>query len=287
MKPSSASRAHGLSGGQAQRIALARAFLLDAPLVILDEATANLDPEEQGANPRLPSARLLDRPQHAPSSPTGSTPSARADRIVVLDAGGWLETGTHAELMRGDGLYRRLVQAGAAKLGSRGRGARERGAVGGRGARRNITTKLSQPGMHNTIIRYEIRNTELAPHSTLHAPRPPPLALLPCALLALGCALRAAQGFITVGSSIGRMWPPRRGSSPAALPARYRIRGAAGGQIVGVRFFGIARGVFRYLERLASHQVTFRVLRGYGCGFRRVGTAGAGAADAVSQWSIC
>ena len=64
-------------------------------------------------------------------------------------------------------------------------------------------------------------------------------------------------GFLTVGSSIGLMATSAWIIATAALHPSIAVLQVA---IVGVRFFGIARGVFRYLERLASHQVTFRVL---------------------------
>ena len=98
-----------LSGGEAQRIALARAFLKDAPLLILDEATANLDPEiealVQEAMARLLPGRTALIIAHRLST------VYRADRIVVVDRGRLAEEGTHAGLMQRDGLYRRLVGA--------------------------------------------------------------------------------------------------------------------------------------------------------------------------------
>jgi len=98
-----------LSGGEAQRIALARAFLKDAPLLILDEATANLDPEIeallQEAMDRLLQGRTALIIAHRLST------VYRAGRILVLDRGRLVEEGTHAALMRQGGLYRRLVGA--------------------------------------------------------------------------------------------------------------------------------------------------------------------------------
>jgi thiol reductant ABC exporter CydD subunit len=98
-----------LSGGEAQRIALARAFLKDARLLILDEATANLDPEiealVQEAMARLLPGRTALIIAHRLST------VYRAGRILVVDQGRIAEEGTHAGLMQQGGLYRRLVGA--------------------------------------------------------------------------------------------------------------------------------------------------------------------------------
>jgi ATP-binding cassette subfamily C protein CydD len=98
-----------LSGGEAQRIALARAFLKDAPLVILDEATANLDPEIedqiQEAMARLFRNRTVLMIAHRLNT------ARRADVILVMDKGRVVERGRHKALMEQDGLYRRLALA--------------------------------------------------------------------------------------------------------------------------------------------------------------------------------
>jgi len=96
-----------LSGGQAQRIALARAFLKDAPLLILDEATSNLDPENEAiieeATRRLMEGRTVLIIAHRLSTVRNS------DRIVVLSGGRVIETGTHDSLLIRGGVYARMV----------------------------------------------------------------------------------------------------------------------------------------------------------------------------------
>lgn len=98
-----------LSGGEAQRLGLARAFLKDAPLLILDEATAHLDPDHEAALmqalTRLMQGRTVLIIAHRLST------VYRADQVVVLDGGRVVQVGPPQRLAQEAGVYRRLILA--------------------------------------------------------------------------------------------------------------------------------------------------------------------------------
>jgi ATP-binding cassette subfamily C protein CydD len=102
-------RGSRLSGGEAQRISLARAFLKDAPLLILDEATSFLDPTNE-AQVLDAIARLMQKRTVLILAHRLSTVSD-ADQIVVVEKGHVVEIGTHRTLLRHSGLYRQLIHA--------------------------------------------------------------------------------------------------------------------------------------------------------------------------------
>jgi ATP-binding cassette subfamily C protein CydD len=98
-----------LSGGQAQRIALARAFLKDAPFLILDEPTANLDPRVEAQIRQSIEKLLAGRTVLLIAHRLNTV--FNVDRIIVMAEGKIREQGTHQGLLEQDGLYRQLIRA--------------------------------------------------------------------------------------------------------------------------------------------------------------------------------
>jgi ATP-binding cassette, subfamily B, bacterial len=111
-------RGHRLSGGEKQRLAIARMLLKDPAMVILDEATSHLDSDNEAAIQRALSGALAGRTSLVIAHRLSTITSA--DQILVVDQGRIVESGTHDELMAAGGLYsdlyRTLVRADIAPL---------------------------------------------------------------------------------------------------------------------------------------------------------------------------
>lgn len=104
-------RGAGLSGGQIQRLALARAFLKDAPVLLLDEPTASLDADTEATI--HDSLRRLARGRTVLLIAHRLATAALADTIVVMEQGKTVQSGTHEQLAAAQGLYRQLIEAEA------------------------------------------------------------------------------------------------------------------------------------------------------------------------------
>ncbi len=104
-----------LSGGERQRLSIARAMMKDAPIIILDEATANVDPENEKelmeAISELTREKTVIMIAHRLKTVRG------ADQILVVDKGQIVQRGTHDELMEEDGIYRHFVSGRETAVG--------------------------------------------------------------------------------------------------------------------------------------------------------------------------
>lgn len=104
-----------LSGGEKQRISIARAIMKNAPIIILDEATANVDPENEkdlvDAIDALTKEKTIIMIAHRLKT------VRNADNILVIDNGVIAEQGRHEELMKHDGIYRRFITARETAVG--------------------------------------------------------------------------------------------------------------------------------------------------------------------------
>lgn len=96
-----------LSGGERQRLSIARAIMKEAPIIVLDEVTANVDPENEKelmeAITELTQEKTVIMIAHRLKT------VRRADQILVVDKGQIVQRGTHDELMGQDGIYRRFI----------------------------------------------------------------------------------------------------------------------------------------------------------------------------------
>ena len=98
-----------LSGGETQRISIARAIMKDAPVIILDEATANVDPENE--KELIEAVDALTKEKTIIMIAHRLKTVRHADQIVVVDQGQIVQKGTHEELMQQEGIYRRFVDS--------------------------------------------------------------------------------------------------------------------------------------------------------------------------------
>ena len=99
-----------LSGGQRQRLAVARALYKDAPILILDEATSALDTESEQAVQEAIKRLTINRTSLIIAHRLSTV--QHADRIIMMNAGRIIETGSHAQLMAQDGAYAHLYKLG-------------------------------------------------------------------------------------------------------------------------------------------------------------------------------
>ncbi|MFZ2098912.1 MAG: thiol reductant ABC exporter subunit CydD [Anaerolineales bacterium] len=213
-----------LSAGQAQRIALARAFLKDTPFIILDEATSYLDPE----------ADVLIRHSLA-SLALGRTVLVIAHHRATLTMADQVITLRH-------GKVERIQQAESP------------------GRKIQFSHPIQSP-QAVLPVQAEIisKSSELDPNEN-QQPKKPLVEIRLFKLIspfAGRILLSVFLGFATIASGVGLMATAAYIISAAALhPSIAELQVA----IVGVRFFGLSRGVFRYLDRLVSHDVTFHLL---------------------------
>lgn len=233
-----------LSGGQAQRLALARAFLKNAPILILDEPTSSLDPETESI--LEDSTRRIMRGRTVITIAHRLNTIFRADKIIMIKEGRIIESGTHRELLTQNDAYASMVKTyenSSEELGSEKEKTREAG-------REQLNPPSSNPQSPVSNLQHV--------HRTHNYSSP----ILPRLLSFLHgswnwVALSVLLSALTIGSSVALIGTSAWLISTAALHPSVADLGVS---VVGVRFFGISRGLFRYLERLVSHNVTFRLL---------------------------
>jgi ATP-binding cassette subfamily C protein CydCD len=224
-----------LSSGQAQRLALARAFLKDAPILVLDEPTSSLDPETESlledSTRKLMQGRTVLTIAHRLNT------IFQSDQIIVLDSGRILEQGTHHELLAKNGLYASMAKTYPVE------------------SRKSEVSVTQTPATDLRPLTFDNIETLSSENNKTQSIFNRLLGFLKGNWSRVALSVFIGAG--TVGSSVALMGTSAWMLSTAALHPSVADLGVS---VVGVRFFGIARGIFRYFERLVSHDVTFRLL---------------------------
>jgi ATP-binding cassette subfamily C protein CydCD len=225
-----------LSSGQAQRLALARAFLKDAPILILDEPTSSLDPETESLLEE--STRELMHGRTVITIAHRLNTIFQADPIIVLDGGRIIEQGTHRGLIAKDGMYASMVKTHKVE-----------------------SQKLKVENTQASFTDLRPSTFDLIKKQPGESKTPQQPAAFRLLKFLQGnwhrVALSVLMSSITIGASIALMGTSAWLISTAAISTSVADLGVS---TVGTRFFGITRAIFRYLERLVSHDVTFRLL---------------------------
>ncbi|MBE0682544.1 MAG: thiol reductant ABC exporter subunit CydD [Anaerolineales bacterium] len=239
-----------LSSGQAQRLALARAFLKDAPILILDEPTSALDPETESLLEKSTRELMLGRTVITIAHRLNTI--FQADTIIVLDEGKIIEQGTHKELLAKNGMYASMVKTY--------KQVEEPALSLSKGQKSKVKTQTPKtpdlrPSTFDQIVN---RQSEIVNN----VPFGDQKSILPRLLTFLRgnwhrVALSVLLSSITILASVALMGTSAWLISTAAIAVSVADLGVS---TVGTRFFGITRAIFRYLERLVSHDVTFRLL---------------------------
>jgi len=229
-----------LSSGQAQRLALARAFLKNSPILILDEPTSSLDPETESlleeSTHQLMKERTVITIAHRLNT------IFKAANIIVLDQGCIIEQGTHIELIKKNGEYAEMVKTHQVEGQS-------------------FITSNPRPFDNNqdTSSTFNLQPS-INRQSEIENPKSSSIFVRLLTFLNDSwnwIALSILLSALTIGSSVALIGTSAWLISTAALHPSVADLGVS---VVSVRLFGITRGVFRYLERLVSHNVAFRLL---------------------------
>lgn len=262
----------GLSGGQRQRIALARAFLKQAPILVLDEITAHLDvATEQSLAKAL---KVLMRERIVLLVGHRLQTMRWADHLLVMREGHIIERGGFDELVRAGGYFSSLVAAGMGRpltgdlLGELATSVDDNKAVS-RAHEMSVAGAIPISGKsvrdcedNGLISVANVANVDSLKKET--SSRSTGSGWLQRLFSVLGPArnslwLSLLFSFLTVFMNVGLLTTSAWLITEAALRPELAALSLA---IVGVRFFGIARAVCRYIERYVSHHMAFQGLYG-------------------------